>query len=62
MMDDHLERIVLISIAKSPSTPESVSEELGLGINEVRSILENLERRGLIRRTEREGKIIYSIL
>ncbi len=62
VMDDNLEKIILISVAKSPSDPEAISEELGLSINEVRTVLENLEKKGLVRKIEREKKIIYSIL
>ncbi len=62
MMDDNLERLILISVAKAPSDPEGISEELGLSINEVRAVLENLEKKGLVRKIERENKIIYSVL
>ncbi len=55
------ERLVLLGLAKGLSRVSQLAEELGLSYRDVERTLENLEKRGLVKRVVVDGDVIWRI-
>ncbi len=60
-INGEVERIVMIGIAKGVRTAAEIAEQFGLPYREVEVALKNLEKRGVIRRSETKNGIVWRL-